>query len=234
MKKRNEEPYCILSVDDPCAPLPCPALYDRSRPLEIEIGCGKGRFLAKMASDNPGVEYLGIERMLGRVRDFDYKARRRALANAHILRLEALYTLHYLVADHRARTVYVFFPDPWPKRKHRHHRLFSPLFRDALWKKLETGGRLQFATDHAEYFSFACETMAADARFERRPPMDRTSPELWTEFETLFRSKGMPVYAAAWEALPGVDAPLPPLAVPESEWPRGQRAAQESDEDCGA
>ena len=229
MKKRNSEPYCVLGVDDPCKPLPCPALYDMSRPLEVEVGCGKGRFLTRRAAENPGIEFLGIERMLGRVRDFDVKAKRLALQNTHIVRLEALYTLHYLLADRHVRTVYVFFPDPWPKRKHRRHRLFSPLFLDALWKKLETGGRLQFATDHAEYFSAAREVMAGDRRFREVPPMDRSDPSRWTEFETMFRNKGMPVHAAAWESLPGEDAPLPPLTIPESEWPRERGGVA----DCG-
>ena len=128
----------------------------------------------------------------------------------------------------------MFFPDPWPKRKHRRHRLFSPLFLDALHKKLETGGRLQFATDHAEYFGAACETMAADPRFSSVPPMDRSDPKRWTEFETLFRGKGMCIHAAAWEALPpeGDDPPLEPIRVPESEWPRERDGADGAPPAC--
>lgn len=206
----------VIHVTDPCKPID----VDLSRPLEIEVGCGKGRFLTRRAAANPDCDYIGIERMLGRVRLFAGKCRRSGISNARVLRLEALYTFHYLLPAHHARRVYVFFPDPWPKRKHRSHRLFGPLFLDALWKRLETGGRIEFATDHSDYFGAVCECFAADARFRRVEPMPRP-PEVWTEFETMFREKGMPIHSAAWEAVAQADDPeLPPLAIPEECEPR--------------
>ena len=157
--------------------------------------------------------------MLERVRVFDGKTRRMGLSNAHVVRLEALYTFWYLLPAHHARAVYVFFPDPWPKRKHRSHRLFGPLFLSALWKRLETGGRLEFATDHAEYFHVVEECFAHDERFERAVPMER-GPGEWTEFETMFRAQNLPIHAAAWRSLPADDAPLAPLAIPPEDEPR--------------
>ncbi len=205
----------LITVSDPCKPLE----IDLRRPLEIEVGCGKGKFLTARAAANPDCDFLGIERMLERVRLFAGKCRRGNIANAKILRLEALYTFHYLLPAHHARRVYVFFPDPWPKKKHHSHRLFGPLFLNALWKRLEIGGRLEFATDHAEYFGTVEECFAADARFRRVEPMARP-PEVWTEFETMFRAQGLPVYSAAWEALPADDAPLEPLRIPPEAEPR--------------
>ncbi len=205
----------VIRVTDPCRPL----AIDLSRPLEIEVGCGKGRFLARRAKENPDCDFLGIERMLERVRLFADKCRRDGIANAKVLRLEALYTFHYLLPDHHARRVYVFFPDPWPKKKHHSHRLFGPLFLNALWKRLEIGGRLEFATDHAGYFETVLECFAADRRFERVEPMPRP-PEVWTEFETMFREKDLAIYSAAWRTLPADDAPLAPLAIPPEAEPR--------------
>ena len=209
----------VIPVVDITKPLACPAIYDLSRPLEVEVGCGKGRFLTGRAAANPDCEFLGIERMLGRVRTFDNKTRRLGLANAHVVRLEALYTFWYLLPAHHARTVYVFFPDPWPKRKHHSHRLFGPLFLSALWKRLEVGGRLEFATDHEEYFHVVEDCFAADARFARVAPRAR-GPEEWTEFETMFRNQGLPIHAAAWQSLPSDDAPLAPLTIPPEDEPR--------------
>ena len=205
----------ILRVADITRPLE----FDLSRPLEIEVGCGKGKFLTARAKENPDCDFLGIERMLGRVRLFDGKCRRGGIDNAKVLRLEALYTFHYLLPAHHARRVYVFFPDPWPKRKHHSHRLFGPLFLNALWKRLEIGGRIEFATDHAEYFAVVKECFAADARFKEVEPMPRPK-EVWTEFETMFREQGLPICSAAWEALEVDDAPLPPLTIPPEMEPR--------------
>lgn len=205
----------ILRVTDPCQPLP----VDLSRPLEIEVGCGKGQFLTKRAKANPDCDFLGIERMLDRVRLFDGKCRRGEIDNARVLRLEALYTFHYLLPDHHARTVYVFFPDPWPKKKHHSHRLFGPIFRTALWKRLALGGKLEFATDHQEYFEEVCAGFAEDPRFVRTFPMARPK-EVWTEFETMFREQGLPIYSACWKSVPADDAPLAPLTIPPEREPR--------------
>ena len=205
----------ILKVADITKPLE----FDLTRPLEIEVGCGKGKFLTDRAKANPDCDFLGIERMLERVRLFDGKCRRGKIDNAKVLRLEALYTFHYLLPAHHARTVYVFFPDPWPKKKHHSHRLFGPLFLNALWKRLEVGGKLEFATDHKEYFETVKECFAADRRFEEVEPIPRPK-EVWTEFETMFREQGLPIYSAAWKSLPADDAPLAPLSIPSEAEPR--------------
>ena len=205
----------ILRVTDPCQPLE----FDLSRPLEIEVGCGQGQFLTRRAAEHPDCEFLGIERMLERVRPFDGKCKRGHLDNAHVLRLEALYTFHYLLPEHHARKVYVFFPDPWPKKKHHSHRLFGPLFRAALWKRLEVGGKLEFATDHQEYFEEVCAGFAEDPRFVRTFPMARPKT-VWTEFETMFREQGLPIYSACWRSVPADDSPLEPLKIPPEAEPR--------------
>lgn len=205
----------VLEVGDITRPFE----FDLSRPLEIEVGCGKGQFLTRRAAENPDCDFLGIERMLERVRLFDGKCRRGGIDNAKVLRLEALYTFHYLLPAHHARTVYVFFPDPWPKKKHHSHRLFGPLFLNALWKRLEIGGKLEFATDHREYFETVKECFAGDSRFEETAPMDRPK-EVWTEFETMFRGQGLPIYCAAWRSLEADDAELEPLKIPPESEPR--------------
>ncbi len=205
----------VLKVTDITKPFE----FDLTRPLEIEVGCGKGQFLTKRAKENPDCDFLGIERMLERVRLFDGKCRRGCIDNAMVLRLEALYTFHYLLPAHHARRVYVFFPDPWPKKKHHSHRLFGPLFLNALWKRLEIGGRIEFATDHREYFETVCECFAGDSRFKRQEPMPRPK-EVWTEFETMFRNQGLPIYNAAWESLDAEDFPLEPLKIPAEAEPR--------------
>ena len=84
---------------------------------------------------------------------------------------------------------------------------------------VEAYGKLEFATDHREYFETVKECVLADARFEAVEPMPRP-PEVWTEFETMSREQGLPIYSAAWRSLPADDTPLAPLTIPSEMEPR--------------
>ena len=212
----------LLPVVDPCIPLQLDDFIEPGHALEVEIGCGKGRFLTARASQNRDTRYLGIERMLTRVRKLEKKADRLALDNIRILRLEAFYSFYYLLPRHRIRTVYVFFPDPWPKRHHHGRRLFSPLFLDALWTRLEIGGTLQLATDHSEYFQTAHATLLADRRFHEIPAMQRTEHEE-TEFEHIFRKQDLPIWQCAFQTLPATEITLTPLTINAELEPRADR-----------
>ena len=216
----------VITVTDPTVPLPIDALFDPNRPLEVEIGCGKGRFLSARAHKFPETQYLGIERMLSRVRKLDKKACRLGLGNLRVLRLEAFYTFYYLLPAHRVRTVYVFFPDPWPKRRHHSRRLFSPLFLDALWTRLEIGGTVQVATDHPDYFAEIRARLSADPRFKEVPAMERAEDEQ-TEFEHIFRGQGLPIGQCAFQTVSAAEKPLPPLQIEPDMEPRSDKEAEE-------
>ena len=183
-------------------PLPVDELFDPARPLEVDCGCGKGRFLLARAAAHPDVQFLGIDRMLVRIRKLDRKVQRAGLHNVKLLRLEAFYSLQHLLPDHQIRTIYIFFPDPWPKRRHHRRRLFSPEFLDVLWARLETGGTVQVATDHLDYFAEIRKCLVADARFREVPHLVRGEAEQ-TDFERIFRGQGLPIGECAFAALSG-------------------------------
>jgi tRNA (guanine-N7-)-methyltransferase len=214
--------------------LPLDTVFDPARPLEIEIGCGKGRFLSAYAHKHPETQYLGIERLKDRVRKLDKKACRLKLDNLRILRLEAFYTFYYLLPAHRVRTVYVFFPDPWPKRRHHDRRLFSPLFLDVLWARLEVGGVIQVATDHPGYFAEIRACLTADPRYREIPAMERAADEQ-TEFEHIFRSQGLTIGQCAFQTLPAEEVVLAPLEISADMEPRvgrdGEPVELNSDEE---
>jgi tRNA (guanine-N(7)-)-methyltransferase len=214
----NSDFEVVLSDIDLVRPLPLDKFMLPSQRFEVEIGCGNGRFLVAQAQKNPKIFYLGIERMKMRVRKVERKVRRLELQNLKVLRLDAVYTFYYLLPPHCISTVYVFFPDPWPKRHHHERRLFSPLFLDALWSRLIVGGSLQVATDHQGYFTEIQRRLTGDERFQAIAPMQREADEQ-TDFEIKFREEGLPIMACGFKTLPGFDKPLHPLKIEPSREP---------------
>lgn len=155
------------------------------RRLEIDLGCGKGRFLLARAAKNPETNFLGIDRMLRRIRKVDNRARRLDLENVRLLRMEAYYAVAYLVPPAAVDAYYVFFPDPWPKARHEGHRLFNRAFLDALHRTLAPGGVAHVATDHLPYFEQLSGVFAGDARFAPTEPFVPPEDEQ-TDFERYY------------------------------------------------
>lgn len=155
------------------------------RRLEIDLGCGKGRFLLARAAKAPETNFLGIDRMLRRIRKVDNRARRLDLGNIRLMRLEAYYAVAHLLPAGAVDAYYIFFPDPWPKAKHEGHRLFNARFLDALHRTLARGGVAHVATDHLPYFEQLSEVFAGDARFEPIAPYVPPEDEQ-TDFERYY------------------------------------------------
>jgi len=174
------------------------AMFAQAQPLEVELGSGDGSFLAEYARRDPETNFIGVERLLGRLRKLDKKGRRLGLTNLRGLRIECAYFLEYLLPASSVQAVHVYFPDPWPKRKHRRHRLISERFPAVAWHALTAGGRVYLRTDDADYFQQMGEVFAADARFRRvETPLELSSLE--TDFEKEFRARGIETRRVAYE-----------------------------------
>ena len=158
------------------------------RPLEIDLGCGKGRFLLARAAKCRGTNFLGIDRMLRRIRKVDNRARRMDLDNIRLLRCEGFYAMAHLLPAALADVCYIFFPDPWPKARHEAHRLFNTAFLDALCRVMKPGGVVHFATDHLPYFEQVAAVLDADSRLETVPPYVPPEDEQ-TDFELYFAGR---------------------------------------------
>jgi tRNA (guanine-N7-)-methyltransferase len=170
-------------------PLPLDRIFDPARPVEVDLGCGKGRFLLARAASHPETQIFGIDRMLRRIRKIDNKLKHRKIGNARLLRMEGYYAVAYLLPPASISTYYVFFPDPWPKKKHHGHRLFNEKFIEALHRTLKPGGVVHVATDHLPYFEIIRESLSRDSRFGAVAPFvpdesERTDFELWYHGKT--------------------------------------------------
>jgi len=174
--------------DNWLSPFSVSDLFAENKSLEVDIGCGKGRFLLAHAAQHPDVHFLGIDRMLRRIRKIDRKAMRRELFNIRLMRMDAFYAVSYLIPTNSVSTYYVFFPDPWPKKKHHDNRLFNDVFLKALHRTLRPDGLLHFSTDHLPYYEEVYALLKADTHFIEVktyiPPPAETS-----DFELEFQEK---------------------------------------------
>lgn len=179
-------------------PLDLAAVFGR-RPdaLEVDLGSGKGRFILARAGRYPDTSFLGIDRMLPRVMRVEREARRRNLANIRVMYVEARYAVGYLLPPRSVTTYYLFFSDPWPKRRQRRQRLFDQGFLDAVAKTLIPGGAIHVATDYRDYFEVMRARVGGDARFESLPPFVPLEDER-TDFELLFMGRRLPIWRASF------------------------------------
>ena len=162
MKEVDFEPFPLeLYPDDFFQRLCVEELFGGAGvPLEIDLGCGDGRFLQAMAEEHPQRNFLGVERLLGRVRKICRRSDRAGLTNVRALRLETTYAVEWLMPKQSADRVHLLFPDPWAKKKHHKRRLMAqPDFLKSVAELLNEGGEFLFKTDHEEYFEIAREAV---------------------------------------------------------------------------
>jgi tRNA (guanine-N7-)-methyltransferase len=166
-------------------------VFSRLAPLEIDLGCGDGAFLAALAQENPAHNFLGIERLLGRVRSVCRKVARLDLKNARILRMESNYAVTHLLPPGSVTTFHLLFPDPWPKRRHHRRRAFTPEFVSSIHRALIAGGLFHVATDHADYFHQIERVIAATDIFVISREQNHFPP---TSFEQKYVARGLSIH----------------------------------------
>lgn len=173
-------------------------LFPVNQPLEVELGSGDGSFLAEYARLHAGQDFIGVERLLGRIRKLDRKGRRAGLTNLRGVRIESAYFLEYLLPQHSAVALHIYFPDPWPKRKHRRHRLINERFPTLARQALAAGGTVYLRTDDQDYFGQMLAVFAADPTFR---PVDTPAAlsALLTDFEKDFQARGISTLRAAYQ-----------------------------------
>ena len=172
------------------------AIFNRRAPLEVDIGCGEGALLLGMATKHPDRNYLGLERLLGRVHTVCRAAAKARLMNVRLLRIESLYAVEHLLPPASVSVAHVLFPDPWPKRYHHPRRLIQEKFLRAAHAILEPHGELRVKTDDLPYFQWMQKAFAQVAGLftEVEWPDDPEYPT--TDFERRFLAQGLPIHRA--------------------------------------
>lgn len=172
-------------------------LFPHAQSLEVELGCGDGSFLLEYARRHPDRNFIGVERLLGRIKKIDRKGRRLGLNNLRGVRIEAGYFLEFLLPLQSAAAIHVYFPDPWPKRKHQKNRLVNERFPGLCHRALAPGGVVYLRTDHLEYFGQMRAVFAASPHFLAVDTPGELS-EVPTDFEQEFIAQGILTQRAAF------------------------------------
>ena len=176
--------------------------FDSPGPFEIEIGCGKGRFLLSRARANPQLRMLGIEWAGKYYRYCTDRMARWGLRNVRVMRTDAkTFVMHHLPSC-CVSVLHLYHPDPWPKKRHRKRRLVQPDFAEAVFRALTPGGRWLIQSDHEEYFQAIRETLDPIPRLTRIAWEEADAgPDVdWigTNFEVKYVQQGRRIYRAGW------------------------------------
>jgi len=198
----REYPLSVLKPEDLDGKVDFAHIFGRPGPVHLEIGSGKGTFLVNQAKLQPEASFLGIEWANKYYRYAVDRIGRWGLTNVRIIRTDAAVFLQDFVPDNSVDCFHVYFPDPWPKRRHHKRRFLCPGNLDNLVRCLKTTGELRIATDHTEYFDTIKELMTAYSdRLQNIQffPTATAQPGEWvgSNFERKYLKDQRPIYTLA-------------------------------------
>lgn len=201
----------VLLPDVPREAVPPPIvwseLFGNDRPVEVEVGFGKGLYLLNAATNRPESNYFGIEIVRKYQLFLATRLVMRGITNVRVACGDGRAILKGRVAPQSVAVAHVYFPDPWWKARHRKRRVFTPEFCHTLGTILQHGGRLSIATDVERYFGIMTQIVRemGPAFAELPTPAaseGATDTDYLTNFERKFRKEGRPIFRAAYERTP--------------------------------
>ena len=179
-------------------PIDFAALFGRRAPVEMEIGVGKGRFLVNAAAANRDRDYFGLEIEAEYAAIVRLKAERAGLANVRVERLDGRAFVASRLAPGCLAALHVYFPDPWPKKRHHKRRLVDPAWAAAAARALEPGGLLRVASDHEAYWAVMEDVLSAETQLARLAPDEEGAWSTGTNYELKFLKSGRPIRKAVF------------------------------------
>ncbi len=176
-------------------PLDLETFFGTKGPIEIEIGCGKGTFFTRYCENHPELPFLALEWEA----EFAYYsaerlARRPHLKHARVVLGDAVPFFRDFLPESCAQAIHIYFPDPWPKKRHHKHRIIRPEFLELMRRVAIPGAPFFFGTDHPEYNAAARELFAATPWLEMVDPDAEPTEGIQTNFEIKYRKIGKPIY----------------------------------------
>ena len=175
--------------------------FGRVAPLVMEIGFGMGQSLLEQASASPELNFVGIEVHRPGVGKLMHGLVEQGLENVRVYCADAVPVLRECIADQSLHRVQIFFPDPWPKKRHHKRRLIQLDFVQLLRQKLETGGLLHLATDWQNYAEHMLEVLSAAPGLANKAATGDYIPRPQTRPVTKFEQRGQRLSHGVWDLL---------------------------------
>lgn len=176
---------------EPERPVVWSEIFGNNNPVEVEIGCGKGLFLLARAQQNRETNFLGFDRAIKWLRRRQKRAADENLTHLKFSRMEAQDFIPNVAAG-SVSIFHIYFPDPWPKRRHHSRRLVDEKFLTLLLEKTAPGGSIYLATDDAPYFKQMQESVKLlKGEFESRESHERMIGPIMTTYESKFAAAGL-------------------------------------------
>lgn len=164
-------------------------IFGNTNPIIVEIGFGMGDATIQIAEKNPNINYLGIEVHRPGVGRVLSEIKKRNLKNLFLIEYDALEVLEYMIQDNSVNGFHIFFPDPWPKKRHHKRRMLQRPRTNLMAQKLAPGGYLYFVTDWQEYAEFALEELNQTEHLKNKYD-GYAQPQEWRT-QTKFERKGV-------------------------------------------
>ena len=198
----NDYPEISINPEDLNGKIDFVRIFGRNGPVHIEIGSGKGTFLLNQARVHPGNNFLGIEWARKYYRYAVDRIGRWDLKNVRIIRTDAAIFITEFIDDNSVDCFHIYFPDPWPKKRHHKRRFLCPTNLEQLIRCLKNQGKLRIATDHAEYFQQIQNVIAQTS--DKLEEIDflptagaETGEWVGTNFERKYIKDNRPIYTLA-------------------------------------
>ena len=198
----KDYPHVSLKTEDLDGQIDFIRLFGRSGPVHVEIGIGRATFLLNQAKARPQLNFLGIEWANKYYRYSVDRIGRWNLTNVRIIRTDAARFLADFLPDASVDCFHIYFPDPWPKKRHHKRRFFNTANTDQLLRCLKPTGGLRIATDHAEYFEQIQNVIADNA--DRLEQVDflptagaDTGEWVGSNFERKYLKENRPIFCLA-------------------------------------
>ena len=176
-------------------------IFGNTNPVCLEIGFGMGDSLVKQAAANPHINYLGIEVHTPGVGSCLLKVEEQQVSNLRIVSRDAVEVLDLNIPDASLSAIQIFFPDPWPKKRHHKRRLFQPQFLEALRNKLKLDGYLHLATDWQNYAEHMLDVLNGNPNFENLSESGDYIPRPDSRPQTKFEQRGVKLGHGVWDLM---------------------------------